>query len=156
MKILNSAGKLDKNVVDALEQLWNFGLPRDYKEFLINYNGGNPDPCCFSFKNTPEKGSFIDNLFGVIKDLNNNLLLNIDLYKNRIPTNFIPIGDDPGGNLILLSVKTPDRGKVYFWDHEMEADTDQGEIADYSNLTLISDSFEEFLNGLHSSEEIED
>jgi hypothetical protein len=147
---------LNNNIIEALEQLWGFRLPNEYKNFLIEYNGGEPVPNGFSFKNLPENGSYIDVFFGILKHDNNNLLVNMEMYKNRIPNNFIPIGDDPGGNLILISVKNKDRGKIYFWDHEMEANTEAGEIADYTNLTLIADSFDEFMNGLHSFDENEE
>ena len=73
------------------------------------------------------------------------------MFKNRIPGNMCAIASSPSGNLFLLSVKGDDYGKVYFWDHEMET-----EPADYSNLTLIADSFDEFINNLKSEEEIED
>jgi hypothetical protein len=64
-----------------------------------------------------------------------------------------PISYDSFGNLILIAIKNADRGKIYFWDHEMEADPNQGEVPDYSNLTLIADSFDEFINSLHDFEE---
>jgi hypothetical protein len=32
--------------------------------------------------------------------------------------------DDPGGNLIRLGVSGPDRGRVSYWDHECESDSD--------------------------------
>ena len=56
--------------------------------------------------------------------------------------------------MIQFLVKNADRGKIYFWDHEMEAD--EGETPNYSNLTLIADSFDEFIEGLHSDDEISD
>ncbi|MBI2812410.1 MAG: hypothetical protein HYX67_16515, partial [Candidatus Melainabacteria bacterium] len=39
--------------------------------------------------------------------------------------------------------------KVYFWDHEREADPDQGQTPETAgNVHLIADSFSEFLDGL--------
>lgn len=61
-------------------------------------------------------------------------------------------GMTPFGNLILLSLKNADRGKIYFWDHEMEAN--EGEIPDYSNLTLIANSFEECITSLCGEEDL--
>ncbi len=72
-------------------------------------------------------------------------------YSGRIPNSFFPIAYDSCGNLICIPVKGPDRGKVYFWDHEMEAADD--EEPSYDNLTLIADSFEDFFNSLHEMEE---
>jgi SMI1/KNR4 family protein SUKH-1 len=151
LKILESLKPLDSDILKALEQYWGFGIPKDYREFLIKYNGGVPVPNCFSFKYDVEDGSCIHSFFGIKKDENHNLLMNIQLYQERIPANFLPIGDDSFGNLILLSVKGSDRGKIYFWDHEREVA--EGEEPDYSNLTLIADSFNEFINSLRDVEE---
>jgi hypothetical protein len=144
---------LEEEFLQALEQYWGFGLPKDYKNFLLKFNGGVPNKNYFYFKDS-DFGSQVDYFFGVKKDENFNLLMNIKMYEERIPQNFIPIADDPGGNLVLISVKGPDRGKVYFWDHEMEAD--EGEKPDYSNLTLIADSFDEFINSLHELEDVQE
>ena len=91
---------------------------------------------------------------GIYPDEYNDLLDHIKTYKERLPKNTFPIAYDSCGNLIVISVMGPDRGKIYFWDHEMEADIDHGEVSDYSNLTLIADSFDEFLEGLYSKEEL--
>ena len=152
MNILNSPSSIDFKVIEALEQYWEFSLTKDYKLFLSKYNGGSPDFNYFSFKQNSDNGSFVDNFFGICKDKNNNLLVNMKLYNNRIPSNFLPIADDPGSNLILLSVKGLDRGKVYFWDHNFEVE--DGVTPDYSNLTLIADSFDEFIHSLKSDDEI--
>ncbi len=123
-------------------------IPDAYRNFLEQYNGGIPSNRLIYFNND-EKGTLIDIIFGFTKEKYRDLRkTNIDML-NRIPTNTLAIADDQGGNLILLSVKGPDYGKVYFWDHELET-----EPADYSNLTLIADSFEEFINNLKSEDEI--
>ena len=72
---------------------------------------------------------------------------------DRHTNDSFPIASDDYGNSICLIVKGPNRGKIYFWDHEMEADTDQGEVADYSNMTLISDSFNEFIECLYKEDD---
>jgi hypothetical protein len=39
-----------------------------------------------------------------------------DVYLDRLPEGFLPIGTDPGGNLLLLG--PPKRAGIYAWDHE--------------------------------------
>ncbi|WP_010302603.1 SMI1/KNR4 family protein [Candidatus Odyssella thessalonicensis] len=156
MEILNTLGPMDQRLLEALEEVWRCSLPKPYRDFILKHNGGLPQPCRFYFKELKDNGSYVDFLFGIRRGFNENLLMNIELYRDRVPNNMIPIGDDPGGNLILISLKGPDRGKVYFWDHEMEADSAQGEVPDYSNLTLIADSFDEFINNLRNDEEVPD
>lgn len=67
-------------------------------------------------------------------------------WKNRIIHGFIPIAEDPGGNLILLNCTGKDEG-IYFWDHELESLEDTP--PNISNMSLISTSFEAFFNRLH-------
>ena len=73
----NTHGPLDENCLRALEQIWHFQLPKEYREFLLRYNGGEPNVRFFRFKNDNNDGSVIDSFFGIYKDKNNNLLQNI-------------------------------------------------------------------------------
>ena len=54
------------------KQIFHLQVDRD---FLIQYNGGAPNPNCFYFKDYGEKGSLVDGLFGIKKDKNYNLLI---------------------------------------------------------------------------------
>lgn len=143
-------GTVDAKIIEAIEQFWEFQLPKDYKKFLMEHNGGVPKRDCFSFKDSSD-GSCIDDFFGIIKDFNNNLLLYKEYAGKRVPENTLPIGDDVYGNLILLSVKGPDRNKIYFWDHERESA--DNEKPDYSNLTLVADTFSDFIDSLYEFDE---
>ncbi|EKS0980396.1 SMI1/KNR4 family protein, partial [Escherichia coli] len=72
-----------------------------------------------------------------------------NIYKDRIPSEFFPIAHDAGGNLILMGPNSDDN-KIYFWDHEIEAD--EGDMPDMSNVYLISQSFSVFINSLYEVE----
>ena len=143
----NTQEPIKPQTLQALEEVWCFGLTNDYREFLLTHNGGRPKEPCFNFKGE-EDGSTIDKFFGIYKDYNSNLLLRLELLKDRIVDEAFPIARDVFGNVICLIVKGKRRGQIYFWDHETEADTDQGERPNYSNMTLIADSFSEFIDGL--------
>src|ERR1700722_8832612 len=136
MKMESRNDPVSENVLKAIEEFWGYTLPQNYRKFLLEYNGGEPSNKVFNFKDQTD-GSCLDTFFGIIKSFNDNILLKQQLSSIRVPENTLPVGNDTFGNLILLSVKGPDRGKVYFWDHEMEAA--EGEEPDYSNLTLIAD-----------------
>lgn len=153
MQVEQANSFLNEDILKVFEKQWGFGIPGGYRKFLLEFNGGYTEKTFFNFKNS-NNGSALHGLFGIRCDSNLSLL-SYKCEDERYPTNTIPIGNDVCGNRILLSVKGADRGKVYFWDHEREADTDKGEVADYSNLTLIADSFEEFINSLKSEEEME-
>ena len=156
MNLINETrpGTLPEHILRVLEKYWNINFPEDYREFLLKNNGGIPEKDCFSFKER-EDGSDLRCFLGIYPDQHSNLLDFLKIYKDRILDYMFPIGYDSAGNLILISVKNSDRGKIYFWDHELEADMDRGEVADYSNLTLIADSFDEFINSLYDYEDEE-
>ena len=144
-------GTLSDQILKVLERYWELKLPDPYRNFLLLNNGGEPKTSYFSFKNG-NGGSDVRFFLGIYPDKDNDLLNHLKIYKGRLPQNVFPIAYDSGGNLILISVKGPDRGKVYFWDHEMESG--EGEEPDYSNLTLIADSFTEFIENLKDESEI--
>jgi len=122
-------------------------IPDDYKEFLLQHNGGRPQKYYFSFKlNSKVTKGYLDWFLGIHKKMNENIYQYIKMYKNRIPSDLIPIGHDPGGNLICLKIKGDNVGSIYFWDHENEVE--EGEKPNYNNLSLVSKSFSEFLTKL--------
>ena len=139
-----------------IEKYLSINLPKTYRNFLENYEAIDVinEKKVFILNNKTKESSSVDGFFYLTNDYNYSILENYKIYKDRIPENFFPIADDPFGNLILISVKNADRDKIYFWDHEMEVD--DGETPDYSNLTLIADSFDEFIEGLYSIDEISD
>lgn len=147
-------GPLEENFLKSLEDYWEFGLPKDYRFFLLKHNGGIPKKKRFNFYDQSD-GSCVSNFFGVQKSFDN-LLKKAKYMDERVPGDTLPIGRDVYGNLICIVVKGKARGKIYFWDHEMEADPDQGEVPDYSNLTLIADSFSEFMENLQDEIDFEE
>lgn len=138
-----------ENDIKKIENTNDFSLNNNYKKFLIQ-NNNDLSKRIFAFNPQKNLNTEIDCLFLLNQTKDSNLLYQHRMFAQRIPSNMIPIGEDCVTNLILLSVKGPDYGKVYYWDHELET-----EPADYSNLTLIANSFEEFINNLKSEDELE-
>lgn len=155
VKMLRQNDSLDPGILATVEQYLDFKLPKGYREFILKHNGGEPENKVFYFKEDSSNGSILRYFLSFTPNKYENILVVYRDYRNRIPQNMFPIACDPFGNLVLISIKMADRGKIYFWEHEMEADPSLEEVPDYSNLTLINDSFEEFLNSLRSIEEIE-
>src|SRR5438874_2719786 len=87
-------------------------LPDDYREFLLRYNGGYPSPN--GFRGGDEVLNHFFGLWQKHADLNYELLA----HRRFIPEGMIPIASDPFGNAILLEVANPNRGRIWFWDHE--------------------------------------
>jgi hypothetical protein len=126
-------------------------LPSDYATFLRQHNGGSPEHSVF-----PIRGFSLDNrgvlafFFGVKQGDTLDLADNAQgTFCNRVPRDLLPIGADVFGNLICLAVSGPNRGKVYWWFHEEEAD--EGEPPTYDNVYFVADSFNDLLNALTES-----
>jgi len=147
IQISDSYPPLIKADIAELERKLGISFPFDYKNFLLAHNGGHPTPDSFSIKGEAEGSkSMIQGFFGIQAGEYDNLFDTMQRYHSRVPANFLPIAYDPGGNLICLSVAGEDMGKVYFWDHEEEAE--EGEPPSYDNVYFVADSFNDLLNSL--------
>ena len=148
VQINRSREPLDEQDLIQVETRLNRALPKEYRDFLTAHNGGRPEPNAFPIYNNPSDDQGLVHNFMCIKDGDiYDLLTWVDRYRDRVPSNFLPIAKDPGGNLICLSISGEDLGKVYFWDHEEEAAT--GQIPGYDNVYPVANSFQEFLSSLH-------
>ncbi len=107
-------------VVESAGRAAGFSLPSDYVDFCARFGAGAfdrtvmlalPPGCALG----PEFR--VDVLFGVGGDPDRDaLVLVAGTYEDRLPAGSIPIGTDPGGNLLLLGCG-PLTG-VFAWDHE--------------------------------------
>lgn len=149
IQIVDSAEPLTEADIARVEQRIGCSVPTRYRTFLLAHNGGYPEPSGFRMRHTsgePSQRGSVDWFLGIHGENTDNLEHYLNTYRDRIPSNLFPIAHDAGGNLICISTDGADAGKVYFWDHEEEAE--EGETPTYDNLYLISDSFDEFLNNL--------
>lgn len=148
--ISKSAPALSGAELDRFEQSHHRQIPAVYRKFLLEHNGGQPDPSEFRMRsgstNSEETGA-VKRFFGInTTEHTLDLAYALETFKGRIPDLLFPIARDPGGNLIGIATEGPDQGHVLFWDHEREAD--EGQPPSQKNLYLIANSFEEFLSGL--------
>jgi hypothetical protein len=88
------------------------------------------------------------------------LVKKVQLFRGRMPFHMIPFASDYDGNFFCLSTGGNDAGKVFFWDGDREVAPEDyieqglpvpGALA-YSNLTLVADSLQDFLDRLQSRE----
>ena len=146
MKVSGSSVKLTVGNIDSVEKKLKNNLPEDYKAFLLEHNGGHPEDCVFSYKMADKKYESLINRFNAIhSEKEYNLLAKFQYYQDqkRIPTNMLPIADDPFGNIICMSLSRDDYGSIYFWDHELEVERPQ-----FENIFFISYSFKDFIDNL--------
>jgi cell wall assembly regulator SMI1 len=149
---INTEKRIDLQEINELEKLVGLNLPHEYKQHLLNYNGGQCIPNVFSFKEDGiETKSMIDWFLAIYEGEYDNLESYLNIFKieeKRMPSHMFPIAHDPLGNLICISCSTHDYGYIYFWDHEKEVNYVISGDEDYSNLILVANSFNEFISSL--------
>lgn len=153
-----TAQTVSENALSELEKHIGSTLPADYQEFLTDFSGvcllTSP---AFTFQegSNPNSKDSIEQFYGVLPDTPYwDLATVYDDYRRRIPSDLLPIGEDPGGNIVCLGIKGERRGKVFFWDHEREEmppvptpeDWEPGD----SNLSFVAASFEAFFFSLQT------
>lgn len=144
---------IDQSALEVFESFVGYKLPKEYAEFLKGNVGETPNPSAFE---VPDEGdSSVQYFFPLLsKNKTETIAYKLKNYAGRVPEEMLPIGTDPGGNLILLAVTGPQRGKVFFWDHEQEADDEDQPY--YDNIKLLADSFAAFQASLHEFKDDED
>ncbi|MBC2100110.1 SMI1/KNR4 family protein [Listeria booriae] len=143
VSIESSNKKATSVAIEDFEQRYNLKLAEDYKKFLLDFNGGYADPNVF--KISEEQGeSALNTLYGLgIDDEYDELESVYESLDGIIPSGFISIADDSGGNQICLGVDDDYFGKVFVWIHDMEIEEDM------DNMFLLAADFKLFLDNLY-------
>lgn len=115
-------------------------LPDDYRAFLLRHNGGYPERA--GFRGGDDSVEFFFGLWQKHADLNYETLAR----RNFIPAEMVPIASDAFGNCVLLEVRGSNRGRIWFWDHEMSSDPAK-------SVSLLASSFTEFIGSLVPTDE---
>lgn len=143
-KMLSVNQKISLQDIIQFEQEYEVTLPKQYVDFLLEYNGGFPQES--NFKLPDDEGESLVNEFYGIGDMKSNLGKVFEVLEGEIREDFISIGNDPGGNEILLGVSGEYQGKVYFWIHDIEPEDEM------DNMFILAGNFTEFFNNLYESE----
>lgn len=145
--------------VAAFEKIIGATLPADYRQFLLEHNGGRPqrtdaqhEDAAFSvqWQGQPWAESRREALLHGFYSLNDKSALAWRIAEEgfirqrRIPADLIPIGVDVAANQILLGLTGARRGQVFYWAKDFEPIDDYDEPV-YENSGFIADSFAEFL-----------
>lgn len=123
--------------VQHLEHVIGERLPESYTAFLSEQDGGW----------LTENDQALKVIFGV-GDVPDDLSMwrKLETFRDRVPSWLLPVAQDAYGNLFALSLRPEDRGTVWFWDHEGEAD--EGEPPTEDNLEVLAPDWDAFLRGL--------
>lgn len=128
---------LTEEEISDVEKKLGILFPLEYKDFLLSQNGGYPKVCEFDLPDG--SNASIVNHFYSIGEMPSNL------YKrNRFledSAEFIKVGDDSGGNQILLRVRGENVGELYFLDHDINPEVE-------NNIHFLAEGFYKFLKML--------
>ena len=139
-------GNVKEEEIFKLEEEIGFTLPNDYKEFLINFNGGVPEVKYSTFKlNELEENIGLQVLYGLNLEENLDLREWYEEYEEDLLDDCLIIGHGIGFGFIVL-VNSPEVSGVYFWDNSFELENSSED----ENIYKISDTFKEFIQELKS------
>ena len=127
--------------IAAFERERRIILPSDYRGFVSKSAGGSPTPHWSSFG---KSGDFVSYVYGIHQGEQwKRLTYAVEQFAHDL-SEFLPVAVSNGGNYFLLRLAEPDRGAVYFWDHELEGFSPPT----FDSLIRVSDSFSAWLDGL--------
>jgi hypothetical protein len=122
-------------------------LPEDYRQFLAAVNGGMVEDDKFC-SGTEEGGICIYGIGGIPDLIENHEEYQIS--EQRIPRELLWIMDDAFSRAVCIGITPPYRGKVYLWDSDNEPGSKwDGRVETSGNISLLANSFTEFIAGLH-------
>ncbi len=159
---------LTNDEIVAIEQSLGVFLPADYVEFLTSIGGGGFIGAYAGARPIQNRKGhiheIIDKFYGSKNERLYRLADEIMLFKDRIPAELMPIGENAFGDQFCLGIKGQERGKVYIWDHE-DGRTEQDYLDIYGakkavprewrfgNISLVAESFSEFFSKLEKTGE---
>ncbi len=120
--------------IHAFEAEYGVVLPSSYRDFLMEFNGGTPDPAHYTWLNGV-RSTYITGFHC----LTNGRLAQA-LRRSGCDENLLPIAYTGTGNSYMLNLAN---GRIHFWDHE----TDENH-AKPSELPVIADDILMIVDGL--------
>jgi len=94
----------------------------------------------------PYRSTVLNYLFALKSGNSYDLARNAEAYRGRVPDDYLPIADDPAGNLFCVTLRGDDKGAIYFWDHEHERE----DPSDRGNMYRVAGDIRELLSKLRA------
>ncbi|WP_046226783.1 SMI1/KNR4 family protein [Paenibacillus dauci] len=132
--------KITIDDIRKFEAKYFLKLPEQYVDFLLKHNGGYPEKSIFKISN--EEGESVVNKFYGVGNMKGNLGKVFEVLDGELPTGFISIANDPGGNEICIGISERYFGEVYFWIHDIESEEEM------DNMVFFKSNFNDFFDNL--------
>lgn len=138
VRIVKKGKTISPEKLQEFEILFDDKLPTDFRKFLIDINGGEPEINEFDIP-TLKSSSGVNQFLSVEEIIDKK-----ESMKERFLDEAWPIAHAEGGNYVcLVSGK---KAGVYYWEHENEAE--EGYPATFENMSKVADTFSDFFKSL--------
>ena len=133
--------------VEQFEESIGASVPPAYRKYLLSQNGGSPsDYLEFRIPAVADDkgGVMLGAIYGIGKRGSGmDLETQYEELNDVVPQGYIPIGEDPGGNLLLLAIHEPSRDNIVFWDRVGLLARETGQ-----KMFPVADDINQFLESL--------
>lgn len=104
--------------IKEFESKYNFTFPKQYREFLLKYNGGETPKSKFRINRISSDIRGFYGLGGANQYHHYNLFENSGRLTEWIEDSMIPIAVNTFGDYIMIGIGEDNQGKVYFYYHD--------------------------------------
>ena len=143
--IENSGPRLSESDISKLEMRLGVTLPEQYRQFLLDFNGGSPTPDTVKVEGLPGASADVQIFFGIGRPVESSgLEWNLAVLAERLEEGLLPVASDSGGNVFCLALQGHGRGAVFYCDL-------QSVFADFEakpRLYAVASDFDAFLRKL--------
>lgn len=137
--------KISDAEVAVLEGVLGQALPAKYRRFLLDNNGGLPEPDVVDVPGLPGSPTDIQVFFGLSRAIESSCLgWNRDTFRGRLDDGLLPVACDSGGNLFCLVTDGSNAGAVVYCDVDSVSDAAGVRAPAYP----VSSDFESFLKAV--------
>jgi len=139
-------GQGSSKKVLSLEKSFRIKLPEDYKNFLIQHNGGVVTDGCLYVKELDEymlMGYFFGT--GIKKGVSDIIKINEEFYDD-IPKKSLLIGEDEGSGFLLL-INDGENDGIWYYDHTYFFKKSNDNL----NTYYICETFSDFIKHLEAT-----
>lgn len=141
MEIKNPGVGIDFTTVDLLEASTTIRLPADYRKFLLEFNGGSPDPNTIYVAGVEYMPTVLQVFFGIGRKIqSSNLDWNFEnAFDRPLDPMMFPIATDTFGNLFCFQTENGFARKIFYYSFEGES----------FEFHYVCDTFTELLEKLY-------
>ena len=115
--------KFDNNNIEQhiieFEKKYNFEFPKQYRDFLLKYNGGETLETEFKINSLKSDVRGFYGLGNADEHYHYNFFERIGTLNRFLKDNMIPIASNDFGDYIIMSFSCEKNGEIFFYYHDM-------------------------------------